>query len=172
MLGLDKRKTDTANKTIKVLTLIVSIISLISLVQKLFDVGLVKVAVTYIGYYRKIACAIFGWPLEIFNFHIPTALADFWTLSFICAGSYIRTENLEKARAFRDYNFSSPSIRLRAIVFFIFGFTGAGFFIPLSVLSIYTYTENDITRDALKSLAIIVCGTVFFFALNAFAPSA
>ena len=156
----------------KFLTRIVSVISLISLVQKLFDVGLADFAVTYVEYYRKIAYLIFGWPLEIFNLHMPSALVDFWMLSFICAGSYVRTENLEKSRFFRDYNFPSPSIKLRTVVFFIFGFTGIGFFIPFSVLSIYTYTENDITRDALKNLAIIIGGTLLFFVLNAFAPSA
>jgi hypothetical protein len=172
VIRLDKRQTDTIGKTMKYLTWIVSIMSLVSLVQKLFDVGLSKFAATYIEYYRKIAYSIFGWPLGIFNLHIPAALVDFWMLSFICAGSYVRAENLEKSRAFRGYNFPSPSLGLRAVVFFIFGFTGVGFFIPLSVLSISTYNENDITRDALQNLAIIMSGTVLFFALNAFAPSA
>jgi hypothetical protein len=44
--------------------------------------------------------------------------------------------------------------------------------IPLSALSIHTYTENDIIRDALKHLSFIIATVLVFFALNAFASSA
>lgn len=162
----------TKNKVITVLTLLTASMSIISLVQKFFNVGLGPLAASYVSYYRKISYFAFGLPAELLDIHLPMALIDFWTLSFICAGAYVRTESLEKARAFRDYNFSSPSIKLRTALFFVWGFTGIGLTIPLSVLSIYTYTENDITRDALKHFGIILGISILFYAVNAFAPSA
>jgi hypothetical protein len=146
--------------------------SVISLVQNILNVGLGTLASSYVGYYRKISHFVFGLPAEFFNIHLPTALIDFWTLSFICAGAYVRTRDLEKARAFRNYNLPSPSLKLRAAVFFVFGLTGMGLMIPLSALFIHTYTENDITRDALKHLSLIIATVLVFFAFNAFAPSA
>jgi hypothetical protein len=162
----------TKNTAVKILTQLTASMSVISLIQKVFNVGLGSLAASYIGYYRKISYFVFGFPAEFLNIHVPTALIDFWTLSFICAGAYVRTKDLEKARAFRDYNFPSPSIKLRTAVFVVFGLTGIGLTIPLSALSIQTYTENDITRDALKNFAIILAASLLFFALNAFAPSA
>lgn len=172
MFGLNDHQSNVAEKTLKILTLITASMSLISLFQKIFDIGLINVAATYIGYYRKISYAVFGWPAAIFNLHVPALLIDFWTLSFICAGAYVKTQKMEEARAFRRFNLPSPSMKLRAAVFLIFGFTGIGLAIPLSITSIYTFTENDITRDALKNFLIIVIVTFAFFALNAFAPSA
>ena len=172
MLGLNSNQLNVAKTTLKFLTIATASISLISLLQKLFNIGLIDIAATYIGYYRKIAYVIFGWPAEIFHFHMPKLLIDFWTLSFISAGAYVKTKDMEQARAFRRFNLQSPSIKLRAAVFLIFGFTGIGLAIPLSITSIYTFTEGDITRDALKNFAIILVVTVGFFVLNAFAPSA
>lgn len=146
--------------------------SVISLIQKLFDVGLFGIMESFIKYYRKISHFVFGLPFELLNIQLPIQLIDFWTISFICAGAYVRTENLKGARAFRNYNFTPPSVKLRTAIFFIWGFTGIGLFTPLSVGSIYTYTEGDITRDALKHLGIILIVSAAFYTINGFAPSA
>lgn len=171
-MRINENYLTTKNKIITVLTLLTASMSMISLVQRLFDIGLGALGASYVSYYRKIFYFLFGLPAELFNINLPIALIDFWTLSFICAGAYVRTENLEGARAFRDYNFSSPSIKLRSAIFLVWGFTGAGLAIPLSVLLISTYTENDIIIDAFKHILIILTISVFFFAINAFAPSA
>jgi len=154
-----------------ILTSITASMSIVSLTQKLFNFGLAPLAANYVAYYRKISYFVFGIPAELLGIHLPTALIDFWTLSFICAGAYVKTENLEKARAFRRYRFESPSIKLRLAVFLLFGLTGIGLAIPLSVLSINTYNENDITRDALGHFIVILSLSILFFAINAFAPS-
>lgn len=171
-LGLNTRQVEAGNGALKVLTWATATISLISLTQRLFEVGLGTLSAQYLGYYRKIAYAIFGWVPELVGVHLPATIVDFWTLSFICAGAYVRTENLEQARAFRRYNFSSPCTKLRIAIFFVWGFTGFGLAVPLSVTSIHTYTENDIMREALKNFTVVVGATIVFFAINAFAPSA
>ncbi len=160
------------NITIRVLTIIVATMGVISFTQKLFDVGLGSMANSYIGFYRQISQAIFGLPAELVGIKIPVILVDFWTLSFISAGAYVRSKNVEKARAFRNYNFAEPSIKLRASIFFIAGFTGLGLFVPFSALSIYTYVRDDIMREALKNTIIVLLATIAFFILNGFSPSA
>lgn len=97
---------------------------------------------------------------------------DFWMLSFICAGAYARSSNVEKALIFQKHNFTEPSLKLRLAIFFIAGFSGLSLFIPLSVLSINTYARDDITREALKNTGIVFIGTIAVFVLNAFGPSA
>lgn len=170
-MHLNRNYLVTKNKALTVLTLVTASMSIISLIQKLLNVSLGAVAASYVSYYRKISYFFFGTPAELFHIQLPISLIDFWAISFICAGAYVRTENLERARAFRDYNFASSSIKLRLAIFFIWGFTGVGLFIPLSVLSVGTYTENDITRAALIHFGIISMISVFFYAVNAFAPS-
>lgn len=172
MLRLNGNHLTTKKMVTTGFALITASMSINSLIQKLFNVGLVGMAASYVSYYRKISYFIFGLPASLLNVHLPVALIDFWTLSFLCAGAYVRTKNLEGARAFRRYNFSSPSLKLRLAIFFLWGFTGFGLIIPFSVLSITTYTENDITRDALTHLGIVLVFSVLFYAINAFAPSA
>lgn len=162
----------TKSKTTRILTLATATISAVSFAQKVFDIGLGSMANSYIGYYRQITHALFGVPAELIGIRLPVALTDFWVLSFICAGAYVRSKNIEKSRAFRNYNFTEPSIKLRVIIFFIAGFSGLALFIPLSALSISTYTRDDITREALKNTLIVFMLTVAFFVLNGFGPSA
>lgn len=127
---------------------------------------------SFVGYYRQLSHAIFGVPAELLGIMIPRSLIDFWALSFVCAGAYARSNNVKYALAFRGLNFKSPSKKLRIAVFLVFGFSGAGLFVPLSALSITTYVRDDITRDALKNLIVVMVVLGGFFILNAFSPSA
>lgn len=113
-MHFDSNHRATKDKAMKILTLLTASMSVISLVQNILNVGLGTLASSYVGYYRKISHFVFGLPAEFFNIHLPTALIYFWTLSFICAGAYVRTRDLEKARVFRSYNLPSPSLKLRA----------------------------------------------------------
>lgn len=163
---------ESIKKTLKILSLIVATISAISFIQKVFDVGLIPIANDFISYYRKIAYIIFGLPAELIGISLPIQLIDFWTISFICAGAYVRSKNIETARAFENINFSKSPIKWKIAIFLVFGFTGIGLFIPQSILSINTYTENyAITREAIKNLFKILTAIATFFVINAFAPS-
>lgn len=155
-----------------VLGWIIASMSLISFVQRLFSIGLGAIATSFIDYYRRLAHAVFAFPAELFGVDIPDSLVDFWALSFVCAGAYAKSKNVEFARGFSFLKLEGPPIKLRVFVFIIFGFTGIGLFVPLSALSINTYIDGDITRDALKNLAIISLIVVLFYMLNAFSPSA
>ena len=159
-------------KIVKILTILLSIMSLTSAIQRIFSVGLVPLLSSYVNYYHQISHFFIGIPFEWIGIKIPTLLIDFWIVSFVCAGAYAKSKNVEKSRAFENYNFKCPSPALRMAVFFVFGFTGIGLFVPMSALSIYTYTRDDITREALKNTLWVLAGTVFVFFLNAFAPSA
>lgn len=147
-------------------------ISLISFIQRLFSVGLGAITSSFVDYYRRIAHAVFAVLPELFGIYLPATLVDFWALSFICAGAYARSRNIEFARGFQFLKLERRSKALRIFVFLIFGFTGISLFVPLSVLSINTYVDGDITRDALKNLAVIFVVVVLFYVLNAFSPSA
>lgn len=160
------------SKTIRVLSLVVATMSVVSFTQKIFNIGLGSMANSYIGFYRQISHALFGVPAELIGIRLPVALTDFWVLSFICAGAYVRSKNIEKSRAFRNYNFTEPSVKLRVIIFFIAGFSGLALVVPLSATSISTYTRDDIMREALKNTVIVLMATVVFFILNGFGPSA
>lgn len=155
-----------------VLGWIIASMSLISFVQRVFSIGIGAIATSFIDYYRRLAHTVFSFPAELFGVAIPDTLVDFWALSFVCAGAYAKSKNVEFARFFKFLKLEKQSIKLRVFVFFIFGFTGVSLFIPLSVLSISTYVERDITRDALKNLMIISLIVILFYILNAFSPSA
>jgi hypothetical protein len=174
MLGSKFQSPLIFTSTGNILTTITGAISLISLIQRAFNVGLYPVSVSIISYYRKIAFWIFGFVPELLKIHIPSSLIDFWALSFICAAAYVRTKDMEQARAFRKLTSEKFSLGLRLFVFFAFGFTGMSLFIPLALTSVLTYAdgEGDITRNALANLAWIIAACIMFFGLNAFAPSA
>lgn len=161
-----------ANDTYTLMGWIIASMSLVSFSQRVLSIGLADMASRLVAYYRQLAHAVFWIPEELLNITLPSSLIDFWALSFVCAGAYVRCKDVEDARAFRNFQLEKPSIKLRAAIFFVFGITGISLFIPLSVLSIYTYTEGDITRDALKNLLVIVSTVFAFFIFNAFSPSA
>ena len=160
------------SKAIRVLSLVVATMSAVSFTQKIFNVGLGSMANSYIGFYRQISHSLFGLPAELIGIKLPIALTDFWVLSFICACAYVRSENIERSRAFRNYNFTEPSVKLRMLIFFIAGFSGLALVVPLSAISISTYVRDDIMREALKNFVIVLMATVVFFIFNGFGPSA
>jgi len=162
----------TESKVIRVLSLVVATMSAVSFTQKIFSIGLSSMANSYIGFYRQISHSLFGLPAELIGIKIPVALTDFWVLSFICAGAYVRSKNIEKSRAFRNYNFKRPSVKLRVLIFFIAGFSGLALVVPLSATSISTYVRDDIMREALRNFVIVLIATVVFFIFNGFGPSA
>jgi hypothetical protein len=166
------KRNALASDTYTIFGWILASLSLISFIQRIWSVGLGAMANCFVGYYRTLAHAVFGAPVELLGITLPSSLIDFWALAFVCAGAYARAENIEDARAFRHLQLKKPSIKLRAAVFLIFGFTGLSLFIPLSAISIQTYTDGDITRDALKNLLVILAVVFGFFILNAFSPSA
>ena len=158
-------------RSIKILSLLFATISAISFIQKVFDVGLIPIANDFISYYRRIAYIIFGLPAKLIGISLPIQLIDFWIISFICAGAYVLSKNIETARAFEIIDFGRSPIKWKILIFLVFGFTGIGLFIPLSILSINTYTENYvITREAIKNLFIVLTAIAVFFVINAFAP--
>lgn len=171
-LMLKFRRNVVASDAYTVLGWIIASMSLISFIERFFSVGLGAMASSFVNYYRKLAHAVFGVPAELIGITLPISLIDFWALSFVCAGAYVRAKNVEDARAFRHLQLKRPSIKLRSVIFLIFGFTGLSLFVPLSAVSIYTYTDGDITRDALSNLLIISAVVFAFFVLNGFSPSA
>ncbi len=166
------RRNVVASDAYTILGWIVASMSLISFIQRFFSVGLGVMASSFVSYYRKLAHAAFGVPAELIGIALPISLIDFWALSFVCAGAYVRAKNVEDARAFRHLQLKRPSIKLRSAIFLISGFTGLSLFVPLSAVSISTYTDGDITRDALSNLLIISSVVFAFFVLNGFSPSA
>ena len=166
------RRNVVASDAYSILGWIIASMSLISFLQRFFSVGLGVMASNFVSYYRKLAHAAFGVPAELIGITLPSSLIDFWALSFVCAGAYVRARNVENARSFRHLQLKRPSIKLRSAIFLISGFTGLSLFVPLSAVSIYTYTDGDITRDALSNLLIILAVVFAFFVLNGFSPSA
>lgn len=166
------KRNAVAGHTYAIFGWIIASMSLISFTQRLFNIGFGNIASSFVSYYHKLAHAMLGAPAELFGINLPSSLIDFWALSFVCAGAYARAKNIEDARAFRHFQLKRPSIKLRATVFLISGFTGLSLFIPLSAASVHTYMDGDITRNALKNLLIILTIALGFFILNAFSPSA
>jgi len=162
----------TQGKAVTYLTIILSILSLSSFFQRILKIGLIPMIATYIEYYHRVSYEIIGVPMTWMGIKPPSMLIDFWVLSFICAGAYAKAENVERARAFIDYNYQEPSLKLRLIIFFVAGITGLSFFVPFSAFSIHTYARDDIMRSALKNVAIVFLGTMSIFVFSAFAPSA
>jgi uncharacterized membrane protein YidH (DUF202 family) len=121
-----KRKS-VASDAYTILGWIIASMSLISFIQRFLSVGLGTMANDFVSYYRKLAHAVFGIPAELIGITLPNSLIDFWVLSFVFAGAYVRAKNVEDARAFRYLRLKKPSIKLRSAIFLIFGFTGLSF---------------------------------------------
>lgn len=169
---LKLRRNVLASDAYTILGWIIASMSLVSFIQRFFSIGLGLMASSFVSYYRKLVYAVFGYPAELIGISVPISLIDFWAISFVCAGAYVRAKNLEDARAFRHLQVKKPSLKLRSAIFLISGYTGLSLFLPLSAVSIYTYTDGDITRNALSNLLIILTVVFAFFVFNGFSPSA
>ena len=101
---------------------------------------------------------------------------DFWALSFIGSAAYVKTENIENTRFFRNREKLTSKPYWKYWLFIIFGISGMGLAVLLSALSPFTYVDGfseelpDVARGAAKNAAFIFGGAIAFFLLNAFAP--
>lgn len=102
---------------------------------------------------------------------------DFWTISFIGAGAFVRTPRIEQCRAFRNLPLDPNAIWWKVVVFLVFGFSGIGLVMVLSTVSPFTYVDgfyeetSDLARGAAKNVLLVCVGAVVFFAVNAFSLS-
>jgi hypothetical protein len=164
-------------KTIWLLSLLMSILSLSSLVQHLGNVGLAAVFSELISFYRLITYQIYGFIGDLILIKFPPMLMDAWTLSFIGAGAYVNTPNIEKSRLLRNFDLSNKPKYWKSLLFVFMGLSFSGLALLFSALSPQTYLDEmsaepqDLTRGALKNTLYVLVGTLVFFALNAYAPS-
>ncbi|EID4334180.1 TPA: hypothetical protein GRI37_21195 [Vibrio parahaemolyticus] len=164
--------------TLRYLSIVLSTISVISLLQHVGNVGVSSIFHDFISYYRYVAYEVFGLIGRLFSIDIPPTLMDVWTLSFIGAGAYVRTPNIEGSRLLRKYDTSKFPSYWKFIYFLLMGFTLVGLSIVFSALQPQIYVDDELgesyalSRRALKNVLVIVAGVVVFFVLNAYAPSA
>lgn len=101
---------------------------------------------------------------------------DFWTISFVGAGAYVRTRNIEQSRALRGYALDPRGTWWKVALFIVFGFFGMGFVIALGVLSPLTYVAEfheepmDLMKGAAVNVFIVCAAAVVFYAFNASSP--
>ena len=166
------------NSTLKVLSILVGVLSLVSFAQEVLSFGFTPMMDNFIGYYRGIAHTFISYPARLVGISLPGEIIDFWALSFIGAGAYIRTPNIENTRFLRKYNFNPISTKGRVGIFAAFGVSGLGVAIFLAALNPMTYTDSmneesqAVMRQSILNALLVVIGCVFFFVINAFAPSA
>lgn len=164
-------------KTIHALGIILGIFSVVSFFQRVFDVGIFKIAHEMIEYYRTVAYFFFDMPARLFGLHFPAVLMDIWTLSFVGAGAYSKTANIERARFFRRFLKLTKPRYWKAMLFVIWGFSGVGLWVLLAAVSPSTYVDAfheeplDLSKGAAVNAFYIFGGALVFFVLNAFAPS-
>jgi len=162
--------------TIKTLSILVGIFSLVSFILHLIEFNLFTVAKEALEYYRSIAYFFIGFPARLFGLSFPQTLMDFWALSFIGSAAYVKTENIENTRFFRNREKLTSKPYWKYWLFIIFGISGMGLAVLLSALSPFTYVDwfseepPDVARGAAKNAAFIFGGAIAFFLLNAFAP--
>ncbi len=167
----------TFNATLRTLGLILSALSVISFVQVVLDVGLASTFQSLVSFYRSVANAVFGWPVAFIGLTLPQPLVDFWTISFLGAGAYVRTDGIEKCRAFRNYNLDPHAFGWKLAVLCLFGFSGIGTAIAFAPLWPLTYADNfheeplDLMKGAIANLFWVCLAAVAFFVLNAFTPT-
>jgi len=164
----------TITATLRALGVILGTLSLISFAQELLNVGLVPVLEDFMTFYRAVASTVFG--LLLMGFKPPQYVVDFWTLSFLGASAYCRTQGIEKSRALRGLNLNPKSLWWRVGLWLIFGFSGAGFGFVLAAVYPLTYMDSlhgeplDLMKGAARNVFLICAGAILFFIVNAFGP--
>jgi len=167
----------TVKATLRVLGILLGTLSLVSLVQAMFNVGLVPVLEEFITFYRGLASNVFGLLTTLIWFTPPQSVVDFWTLSFLGASAYCRTQGIEQSRALRGLNLNPHSPWWRVGLLLIFGFSGAGLGFVLSAVYPLTYMDSlheepqDLMKGAAMNVFLICAGAIVFFLVNAYAPS-
>lgn len=143
----------------------------------MFDVGFVSIFSDLIEYYRNASQQLFSIFEFLFTFNIPQALKDLWLLSFIGAGAYIKTPNIENSRLLRNFEISQENKYWKPIFFLLMGgaFIGAGILLSIFNPLIYTDSMSEepqvLMRGAARNGFIVIIGVCAFFVLNAYAPS-
>lgn len=107
------------SKVLRILSIVFASLSLISLFQHVFDVGFVSIFSDLIEYYRNASQQLFSIFEFLFTFNIPQALKDLWLLSFIGAGAYIKTPNIENSRLLRNFEISQEKQTLKKLNLFL-----------------------------------------------------
>jgi hypothetical protein len=167
----------TIRATIRALSILVSARSVISAVQSLLDIGLIPSFEAIVTFYRGLAASVFGLPAALFGFRLPQPIVDFWTVSFIGAGAYVRTPGIEQCRAFRTLPLDPDSIWWKVIVFLVFGFSGLGIAMVFNSVSPFTYVDGfyeesmNLGRGTAKNVLLVCAGAIAFFAANAYSLS-
>ena len=160
-----------ADHIYKHLAIFISVLSLASLIQNIFYTGLKSVFFEIISYYRFIPVSIF----QIMNLNVSKILMDLWVLSFIGAGAYVRTPNIECSRFLRCFNTKRFIKHWRSLYFLILGISLVGCGILLTMLSPFSYIDsmNDepstLLKGAVKNVILIIFVLLWFFAINAYA---
>jgi hypothetical protein len=152
-------------------------LSLISLLQHITNAGLISVFSDLLAYYRNASQQIFSVFEFLFSIDIPQTIKDLWLLSFIGAGAYIKTPDIENSRLLRNIEISQMNKFWKPLLFLLLGSSFIGVAILLSALnpSIYTVSMTEepqvLMRGAAKNSFIVVLGACVFFLLNTYAPS-
>jgi hypothetical protein len=165
------------SKVLRILSIVFASLSLISLLQHVTDVGLVSVFSDLITYYRNASQQLFSAFELLFSISIPQAIKDLWLLSFIGAGAYIKTPDIENSRLLRNFEISQNNKYWKPMLFLIMGssFIGVGILFSVFNPSIYTDSMSEepqvLIRGAARNSFIVAIGACAFFVLNAYAPS-
>ena len=107
---------------------------------------------------------------------LPQPLVDFWTVSFLGAGAYVRTDGIERCRALRSYKLDPQSTLWTVGLFIAFGFSGLGLGIVLSAVHPLIYVDDfqeeplDLMKGAALNVLLVGVGAITFFIVKAFAP--
>ena len=169
---------DTIRTTIRVLSVLVGTLSVVSFIQSALDVGLTPLLRAFVSFYREIATAAFGLPAALLGLELPQPLVDFWTVSFLGAGAYVRTDGIERCRALRSYKLDPQSTLWKIGLFIAFGFSGLGLGIVLSAVHPLTYVDDfheeplDLMMGTAINVLLVGVGAIIFFVVNAFVPGA
>ncbi|AIF98243.1 hypothetical protein [Alteromonas australica] len=161
------------NQLSKFLTIVVSTLSLISFCQQVFDIGLSGVFANVVEYYRFVINEVLG----IFRITLPQSLLDLWTLSFLGAAAYVKSDNIEGSRLLRDVDTRKFIRHWKIIYFFCLGISFFGLGILLTIIYPLTYVDElqsepaNLIRSSARNVIFIVLGLFVFFVLNAYAPS-
>jgi len=155
------------------LSILLCVLSVVSLIQHVGDVGLTSIFVEFISYYRQITYQVYGYIGQLFTIEFPPILMDAWTLSFVAAGAYVKTLNIEYSRLLRNFDTTNWPRYWKSLLFVFIGITFTGLAILLSSFHFQTYIDEtqDLTRGALKNIMIVATAVAVFFVLNAYAPS-
>lgn len=165
------------SKVLSILSIVFACLSLISLLQHAIDVGLISIFSELVAYYRSASQQLFSAFEYLFSINIPQTIKDLWLLSFIGAGAYLKTPNIENSHLLRNFKISQENKIWKPLLFILMGFSFIGVGILLSAFTPSTYTDSMseepqvLMRGAIKNSFIVVLGACAFFVLNAYAPS-